>query len=196
MVNRYAPWRYILLILIIAIGAVYAAPNLYGEDPALQITHRVNLVDEGELNNIRSTLETEAIDFRSLELDGNNVLVRFDSEEAQLKAATQVREALYASDRRYSIALNLAPATPDWLTALSALPMYLGLDLRGGVHFLMEVDMESAIQKSLERAAGELRSFMREEKIRYKAVQATAKKVSIRFGTPEDRDAARLLLEE
>jgi preprotein translocase subunit SecD len=169
MVNRYAPWRYILLILIIAIGAVYAAPNLYGEDPALQITHRVNLVDEGELNNIRSTLETEAIDYRSLELDGNNVLVRFDSEEAQLKAATQVREALYASDRRYSIALNLAPATPEWLTALSALPMYLGLDLRGGVHFLMEVDMESAIEKSLERAAGELR---------------------------EDRDAAKLLLEE
>ena len=94
-------------------------------------------------------LETEAIDYRSLELDGNNVLVRFDSEEAQLKAATQVREALYASDRRYSIALNLAPATPEWLTALSALPMYLGLDLRGGVHFLMEVDMESAIEKSL-----------------------------------------------
>ena len=196
MVNRYAPWRYILLILIIAIGALYATPNLYGEDPALQITHRVNLVDEGELNNIRSTLETEAIDFRSLELDGNNVLVRFDSEEAQLKAATQLREALYASDRRYSIALNLAPATPEWLTALSALPMYLGLDLRGGVHFLMEVDMESAIEKSLERAAGELRSFMREEKIRYKAVQATAKKISVRFVSLEDRDAAKLLLEE
>jgi len=196
MVNRYAPWRYILLILIITIGIVYAAPNLYGEDPALQITHRVNLVDEGELNNIRSVLESESIGYRSIELDGDNILVRFDTEEAQLKAASQVRDALYASDRRYSIALNLAPATPGWLTALSALPMYLGLDLRGGVHFLMEVDMDSAIQKSLERAGNELRSFMREEKIRYKGVQASPKKISVRFSKAEDRDAARLLLEE
>ena len=196
MVNRYAPWRYILLILIITIGVVYAAPNLYGEDPALQITHRVNLVDQGELNNIKSVLESESIDYRSIELDGNNILVRFDTEERQLKAASQVRDALYASDRRYSIALNLAPATPGWLTALSALPMYLGLDLRGGVHFLMEVDMDSAIQKSLERAGNELRSFMREEKIRYKGVQASPQKISVRFSKAEDRDAARLLLEE
>ena len=113
MVNRYAPWRYILLILIIVIGVIYAAPNLYGEDPALQITHRVNLVDEGELNNVRSLLETAGIDYQSLEIDGENILVRFASEEAQLRAAIQVREALFASDRRYSIAINLAPATPD-----------------------------------------------------------------------------------
>jgi preprotein translocase subunit SecD len=107
-----------------------------------------------------------------------------------------VREALYASDRRYVIALNLAPATPEWLTSLNALPMYLGLDLRGGVHFLMEVDMESAVEKSLNRAAGELRSFMREEKIRYKAVQSSNQKIGIRFTSAEARDAARLLLED
>ncbi|MDH3634249.1 MAG: protein translocase subunit SecD [Gammaproteobacteria bacterium] len=196
MVNRYAPWRYILLILIIVIGAVYATPNLYGEDPALQISHRVNLVDKGELNNIKSLLDSESIGYRSIELDGNNILVRFDTEEAQLRAASQVRDALYASDRRYSIALNLAPATPDWLTALNALPMYLGLDLRGGVHFLMEVDMESAIEKSLQRAGDELRSFMREEKIRYKGVQASPQKISVRFSDQENRDAARLLLED
>jgi len=196
MVNRYAPWRYVLLLLIIAIGIIYATPNLYGEDPALQIAHRVNLADQRELDNIKSLLETEGIEYRSIELDGNNVLVRFASEGAQLKAATLVREALYATDRRYSIALNLAPATPEWLTSLNALPMYLGLDLRGGVHFLMEVDMESAIEKSLNRAAGELRSFMREEKIRYKAVQASSRKIAIRFTSAETRDAARLLLEE
>ena len=195
MVNRYAPWRYVLLILIIAIGVIYATPNLYGEDPSLQIAHRVNLVDQRELDNIKSLLETEGIEYRSIELDGNNVLVRFASEGEQLKAATLVREALYAIDRRYSIALNLAPATPEWLTSLNALPMYLGLDLRGGVHFLMEVDMESAIEKSLNRAAGEMRSFMREEKIRYKAVQASSRKVAIRFTSAETRDAARLLLE-
>ncbi len=196
MVNRYAPWRYILLILIITIGVIYATPNLYGEDPALQITHRVNLVDQGELNNIKSMLESEGIDYQSIELEGNNVLVRFASEDAQLKAATLVREALYSSDRRYVVALNLAPATPEWLTSLNALPMYLGLDLRGGVHFLMEVDMESAIEKSLNRAAGELRSFMREEKIRYKAVQSSKQKIGIRFTSAETRDAARLLLED
>ena len=196
MVNRYAPWRYLLLVLVVVIGAVYAAPNLYGEDPALQISHRVNLIDEGELENIRSLLDTEGVEYRSIELNGDNLLVRFDSEEQQLRAATQVREALYDVDRRYGIALNLAPATPDWLTALNALPMYLGLDLRGGVHFLMEVDMGSAIEKSLQRAAGEMRSFLREEKVRYKAVQTSAEEVSIRFDSAESRDQARLLLEE
>ncbi len=196
MVNRYAPWRYILLILIIAVGVVYATPNLYGEDPAVQITHRVNLVDEGELSRLRSLLDSENVDYQSIELDGANVLVRLASEEAQLKAAARIRELLDGIDKRYSVALNLAPATPDWLTAINALPMYLGLDLRGGVHFLMEVDMESAIEKSLERTAGELRSFMREEKIRYRAVQADAEKISIRFSDAASRDAARLVLEE
>ena len=196
MVNRYAPWRYVLLILIIVIGAVYSAPNLYGEDPAVQITHRINLVNDAELNNIKSLLETEGIAYRSIELDGGNILVRFASEGEQLKAASQIRDALFASDKRYGVALNLAPATPDWLTGLNALPMYLGLDLRGGVHFLMEVDMESAIEKSLNRAAGELRSFMREEKVRYKAVQSEKLKVRIRFTNVEARDAARLLLED
>ncbi len=196
MVNRYAPWRYILLILIIAVGVVYATPNLYGEDPAVQITHRVNLVDENELARIRSLLDSENVDYRSIELDGPNILVRLGSEEAQLRAAARIRELLDDIDKRYSVALNLAPATPDWLAAINALPMYLGLDLRGGVHFLMEVDMDSAIAKSLERTAGELRSFMREEKIRYRAVEADAGKISIRFGDAATRDAARLVLEE
>jgi len=196
MVNRYAPWRYILLLLVILMGAIYAAPNLYGEDPALQITHRVNLMDEAEVANIKSLFQNEGVEYRSIELDGNNILVRFASEEEQLRAATQIRDALYETDRRYSIALNLAPATPEWLTALSALPMYLGLDLRGGVHFLMEVDMGSAIEKSLERSAGEMRSFMREEKIRYKAVQSSASKIAVRFASVEARDNARLLLED
>jgi preprotein translocase subunit SecD len=196
MVNHYAPWRYVLLLLIVVIGALYAAPNLYGEDPALQISHRVNLIDQAEVANIKSLLENEGVDYRSIELDGNNILVRFASEEEQLRAATQVRDALFENDRRYTIALNLAPATPDWLTSLNALPMYLGLDLRGGVHFLMEVDMESAIEKSLERSAGEMRSFMREEKIRYKAVQASSNRINLRFASAEARDSAHLLLED
>jgi preprotein translocase subunit SecD len=196
MVNHYAPWRYVLLVVIIAIGALYATPNLYGEDPAVQISHRVNIIDENERDRIRNLLDTESIDYRSLDLEGSSILVRFDSEEAQLRAASEINEVLQRSDQRFGVALNLAPATPEWLTSLNALPMYLGLDLRGGVHFLMEVDMGSAIEKSLNRAAGELRSFMRESKIRYKAVQADTDKIAIRFSSAAARDAARATLEE
>ena len=196
MVNRYAPWKYLLLVLIVVIGAIYATPNLYGEDPALQISHRVNLMDQAELDNLKSLLDSERVDYRSVELDGSNLLIRFDSEEKQLRAAAQVRDALDATDKRYSIALNLAPATPEWLTNLNALPMYLGLDLRGGVHFLMEVDMQAAIEKSLERSAGEMRSFLREEKVRYKSVQASSDRISIRFASEEARESASLLLED
>ncbi len=196
MVNRYAPWRYILLILIIAIGVIYAAPNLYGEDPAVQISHRVNLVDEAELGQVRGLLDSESVAYRSIEIEGDNILVRFDSEDEQLRAASRIRDILDRVDKRYGVALNLAPATPEWLDSLNALPMYLGLDLRGGVHFLMEVDMEAAIEKSLERAGGELRTFLREEKVRYRAVQSDAEKISIRFTSSEDREEARQLLEE
>ncbi|MCZ6469912.1 MAG: protein translocase subunit SecD, partial [Gammaproteobacteria bacterium] len=181
MVNQYAPWKYILLSLIVLLGLLYATPNLYGEDPAVQISHRVNLVNEEELAYISDLLRNERINYRSIELGTGHLLIRFDSEEQQLRAVTQIRELLSDIDKRYGVALNLAPATPDWLSNLNALPMYLGLDLRGGVHFLMEVDMDSAIEKTLERLAGELRTFMRGEKIRYKAVQASNQNVSIRF---------------
>ncbi|MCZ6578009.1 MAG: protein translocase subunit SecD [Gammaproteobacteria bacterium] len=196
MVNQYAPWKYILLSLIVLLGLLYATPNLYGEDPAVQISHRVNLVNEEELAYISDLLRNERINYRSIELETGHLLIRFDSEEQQLRAVTQIRELLSDIDKRYGVALNLAPATPDWLSNLNALPMYLGLDLRGGVHFLMEVDMDSAIEKTLERLAGELRTFMRGEKIRYKAVQASNQNVSIRFASVTERDAARLKLEE
>jgi len=195
MVNYYAPWKYIGILLIILLGLVYATPNLYGEDPAVQISHRVNLIDEVELARISELLKSEGVDYRSIELKTGYLLIRFDSEELQLRAATQIREILADTDKRYGVALNLAPATPEWLTDLNALPMYLGLDLRGGVHFLMEVDMDSAVEKSMERSAGEIRSFMRGEKIRYKNVLASGNRISIRFNSATQRDAARLLLE-
>ncbi|MCH7881227.1 MAG: protein translocase subunit SecD [Proteobacteria bacterium] len=195
MVNHYPPWKNILLILVILIGVIYAAPNLYGEDPAVQISHRVNLVDERELNYISDLLRREGVIYRSIELEASNILIRFDSEEQQLKAVTQIREILEKVDKRYGVALNLAPATPDWLTSLNALPMHLGLDLRGGVHFLMEVDLESAIEKSLNRSADEFRAFMRGEKIRYKAVQINGQMIKVRFADAQMRDAAKLELE-
>jgi len=196
MVNYYPPWKYILLTLIVLSGLIYAAPNLYGEDPAVQISHRVNLIDEVELARVSDLLENEGIEYRSIELDTGFLLIRFDSGDQQLRAVTQIREILADIDKRYGVALNLAPATPEWLTNLNALPMYLGLDLRGGVHFLMEVDMDSAIEKSLERVAGEIRIFMRGEKIRYKSVQVVGEKISTRFNSVAARDEARLILED
>ncbi len=196
MINHYALWKYLLLILVICFGLIYAAPNLYGEDPAVQISHRVNLVGEDELKQISSLLENEKIAFQSISLETGNILIRFENTEQQLKAATKIGEILRKSDKRFGVALNLAPATPDWLTQLNALPMYLGLDLRGGVHFLMEVDMESAIKKSLQRSEGEIRSFMRGEKIRYKTVNTDDRSIKIRFAQADERDSARLKLED
>ena len=196
MVNQYAAWKYILLFLIILTGLIYAAPNLYGEDPAVQISHRVNLIDDAELARVSDLLNSEGVEYRSIELETGFLLIRFDSGDQQLKAVTQIREILENIDSRYGVALNLAPATPEWLTGLNALPMYLGLDLRGGVHFLMEVDMDSAIEKSLERVAGEIRIFMRGEKIRYKSVQVNGEKISTQFNSVAARDAGRLKLEE
>jgi len=196
MVNHYPLWKNILLIIVLLIGVIYAAPNLYGEDPAVQISHRVNLINQGELEHITSLLTAEGITYRSIELGDGFILVRFDSADLQLKAASQIKDVLNSEDKRYGVALNLAPAVPDWLSAFNALPMYLGLDLRGGVHFLMEVDMDSAIKKSLQRASSELRSYMRGEKIRYKTVQVEDDRISVRFEAVEKRDSALELLQE
>jgi len=194
--NHYPFWKYGLLLLALVLGVIYAAPNLYGEDPAVQISHRVNLVDDAELDNVRSLLQSEGVSFRSIELSTASILVRFDNAEQQIAAASQIREILQQRDKRYGVALNLAPATPEWLQSMNALPMYLGLDLRGGVHFLMEVDMDAAISKSFERMGTEVRTFLRKEKIRYQTVQHDAEGLHVRFAKAEIRDQARLLLEE
>jgi preprotein translocase subunit SecD len=195
MVNQYPAWKYLLLTIIVVFGVIYATPNLYGEDPAVQISHRVNLVNDSELSHIRDILVAEGIKFRSIEQNVTNFLVRFNDEDEQLKASSQIREALQKLDSRYSVAINLAPATPEWLAGLNALPMYLGLDLRGGVHFLMQVDMDSAVEKSLQRSESELKSFMRSEKIRYTSVQSNTTGIDLRFSNLAVRDAAKLNIE-
>lgn len=196
MINQYPLWKYLLLITAVVLGAIYAAPNLYGADPAVQVSHRVNLIDETELDNVKSLLKTQNISYKQISLETGYVLVRFDNTDEQLSAQSKLKDALEAIDRRYSVALNLAAATPDWLNAVNALPMYLGLDLRGGVHFLMEVDMDTAIEKSLERLNNEVRSFLRGEKIRYQSVTVKKLGLAIRFANAKARDAAKLTLEE
>jgi preprotein translocase subunit SecD len=170
--NRYPLWKNLLILSIIVLGAIYALPNLYGEYPALQIsTVRSAPLDAALEAKLRAALKEAQLEPLALERDARGLLVRLADTEAQLKANDAVAAAL-GSD--YVVALNLAPATPAWLQALGAKPMYLGLDLRGGVHFLMEVDMEAVVRMAEERFVSDLRSALREKKIRYKTIAREA----------------------
>ena len=167
--NQYPLWRYLMIAFVVAIGAIYAAPNLYGTDPALQISARRSApVDEALGARIEAALKAVNIEPVRVELADNRLLLRFENDQQRTQASTQLEESL--DDRQYVIALNLAPRTPDWLLALGGQPMYMGLDLRGGVHFLMQVDVDAVSKQSDERFVSELRAGLREEKIRYRSI--------------------------
>ncbi len=168
MLNQYPLWKYILLVVVLLFASIYALPNLYGEDPAVQISHRTKSLTEEDKLAVDQAISNKQITIKSSEVEQGRILVRFNDTETQLVAAEALKQAL---DKQYLIALNLAPATPDWLRALSADPMYLGLDLRGGVHFLMEVDMVAAIKRLEESLLSDIRSYLRDEKIRYRGVR-------------------------
>ena len=160
------------MALIIMISAVFALPNIYGKDPALDISPaRGAEVSELTQYQVEAALEEADIQAISMELGSNRLIIRFDNEETQLQAYTIIEESLGAP---YVVALNLAPATPAWLRTIGAEPMLLGLDLRGGVHFLMEVDMDAAIAKAEDRYVAEIRTLLREKKVRYKTITRRA----------------------
>ena len=178
MLNQYPLWKYILLVVVLLFASIFALPNLYGEDPAVQISHRTkSLIAEDKLA-IEQTIQSKDIILKSAELTQGRLLVRFNDTETQLIAAEALKEAL---GKQYLIALNLAPATPDWLRAINAAPMYLGLDLRGGVHFLMEVDMVAAVRRLEESLLTDIRSYLRDEKVRYRGVRRDDEGLHIRF---------------
>ncbi len=192
MINQYPLWKNLIIVVVLLLGVLYALPNIYGEDPALQITRaRAGELDTGMRGSVLATLETAGISYKSLESDDQQILVRFNDTDAQLRAVDYIKAAL---GNAYVVALNLAPATPEWLQSINALPMYLGLDLRGGVHFLMEVDMNAAAAKAIEGYAGDARTLLRKEKIRYSQISAEADGVRLMFRNPEDRDRADRLL--
>ena len=168
MLNQYPLWKYILLVVVLLFTSIYALPNLYGEDPAVQISHRTKSLTEEDKLAVEQAISKKQISIKSSEIEQGRILVRFNDTEIQLVAAEALKQTL---GKQYLIALNLAPATPDWLRALNAVPMYLGLDLRGGVHFLMEVDMVAAIKRLEESLLSDIRSYLREEKIRYRGVR-------------------------
>ncbi|NIG87503.1 protein translocase subunit SecD [Serratia symbiotica] len=189
MLNRYPLWKYLILIVVILIGLLYALPNLYGEDPALQITGaRGAAASETTLDQIRTVLEKDHIAGKSIALENGAILVRFNAPDVQLRA----REALMAElGDKFVVALNLAPATPSWLVMLGAEPMKLGLDLRGGVHFLMEVDMNTALGKLQEQTMDTLRSELREKGIPYASIRKLSNNgVEVRFRDDTTRDKA------
>ena len=192
--NRYPLWKYLLLLAALAVGVVYALPNLYGEDPALQISSTRGLVDERVRAEVERTLKEAGLPYKSVALEGERILVRLPDTETQLRARDLLARRL---GERYVVALHLAPATPAWLRAIGALPMYLGLDLRGGVHFLMEVDMEAAVRQALERYVDELRALLRSEKVRYLTISREGEAVKLRFRSAEARERAiRLIRKE
>ncbi|EPM9720650.1 protein translocase subunit SecD [Proteus mirabilis] len=189
MLNRYPLWKYLMLIFAILIGLLYALPNLYGEDPAVQITGaRGTAANEQTLDQVRSLLDKEKIEAKSIALENGAILARFSNPDIQLRA----REALLpALGDKFVVALNLAPATPKWLEAIGGEPMKLGLDLCGGVHFLMEVDMETALGKLQEQNVDSLRTLLRDEGIPYSSIRKTDNYgVEIRFRNADDRSKA------
>ena len=188
MSNQYPLWKYLLLVFVLIFSTIYALPNLYGEDPALQISGTRNAVlDDAAQDKLLKTFDEAGINRKSVEFDSGRLLIRFHDTEEQLKAVEYAKAAL---GTKYIIALNLAPATPDWQESFNALPMYLGLDLRGGVHFLMEVDVEAAIQKSIDTYTTGLRALLREARIRYSTIRSQKQGVFIVLRNAEDREKA------
>lgn len=195
MLNRYPLWKYLLIALVLAVAATYALPNIYPEDPAVQVSHTGGEVGRDAAARIRKLLgggddNGENLEYKAIEhTDDGQLLIRFRRPEDQLTAADRIQQAL---GYRYITALNLAPATPPWLSGLNATPMNLGLDLQGGVYFLLEVDSDAALRKALERYRDEVRNLLREERVRYRGVTESAGKLSLSvlFTDAAERDKA------
>jgi preprotein translocase subunit SecD len=194
MTNHYPLWKYLLVLVIVVVGFIYAVPNLYGEDPAVQVSPtRTTKVDAATQTKVQDQLKQASITYKSVSTDERGLLVRFKTDDAQLKAKDILKDAL---GNGYVVALNLAPTTPAWLRALSAEPMYLGLDLRGGVHFLMEVDMDAAVKQAEERYTSDLRTLLRDKKLRYITISRTNRGIELKFRSSAERDQANEIIHE
>ena len=186
--NRNPMWKNVLVIAVIFLGGFFAMPNLYDKDAAVQVSAgRYGKVDLTLMSKVELALKAQSVAYIGAELQGDRLLVRLADSTTQLKAKKILDETIKGD---YTIALNLASTTPSWLSGMGAEAMNLGLDLRGGVHFLMDVDMDAAIKKTLEGLASEFRGLLRDEKIRYKRIQTEADQVIIGFRNSEHRDMA------
>lgn len=194
--NTYPRWKYVLLLVTLVVGLIYALPNIYGEDPAVQISGvKGNVIDANTENQVQTTLKSNNFNFKSINIENeNDLLVRFNDTETQLKAKDLIKKDL---GENYSVALNLAPVTPRWLQLLGAHPMKLGLDLRGGVHFLLEVDVDSVIARRMESFYLEVPKILREAKVHYKKLDRTSgTQFQVVFDTEKERSEAEKAFEQ
>jgi preprotein translocase subunit SecD len=189
--NRYAAWKYVVILIALLVGSLYTLPNFFGESPAVQVSAAKSSVkiDSDTLTRVQEALKGASITAEAIALEGASVKARFTSPEEQLKAKDAIQKALVPepANAGYVVALNLLSRSPAWLTALSAVPMYLGLDLRGGVHFMLQVDMQAALTKKAESLSGDIRTVLREKNVRHSGISRNGQQIDIRF-----RDAATL----
>ncbi|SDH35396.1 protein translocase subunit SecD [Propionivibrio dicarboxylicus] len=198
--NRYPLWKYVIVAFALLTGFIYTLPNFFGESPAVQVSSGKATIktDLKTLERVEMALKGASVDTNGLFLDTNGVKVRLKDTDTQLKARDILEKQFNpdASDPQYVVALNLLSSSPQWLTNLHALPMYLGLDLRGGVHFLLQVDMKGAVTKRLDSLSADLRSLMRDKTIRHGGINREGERIVIRFRDTDTRIKARNILED
>lgn len=188
MLNKYPLWKNLLILLVTVLGFVYSIPNLYEDDEAILLTNESFELTESDVNIATTALEAAQVNFFGMQLNDGNMIVRVETVDDQLRAKTALEEA-FTSD--YIVALNLAPTTPGWMQSIGAKKMARGLDLQGGVHFLMEVDMDAAIERRMQDNLSAVRSILREERIRSRAQIADNNRLEVAFNSSEDRSRAR-----
>ena len=198
--NRYAVWKYLVILIAVLLGSVYTLPNFFGEAPAVQVSPgRTSVkVDLDTQSKVEEALKTAGLSASMLTLENNSLKARFESTDQQLKAKDAIQQALnpQADSPSYIVALNLIARTPAWLSSLRAAPMYLGLDLRGGVHFMLQVDMQAALTKKAEALAGDLRTAMREKNIRHAGISRNGQAIEIIFKDQTSADATAALIRD
>ena len=198
--NRYPIWKYVIIVIMLLLGTIYSLPNLYGEAPAVQVSPGKATVklDNASLSKVESLLQAEGLQASMIQMEGHSIKARFDDTTAQLKARDVLEKAFNPNpaEPNYVVALNLLPRTPAWLQALHANPMYLGLDLRGGVHFLLQADMAGALTKKADVYASDLRMALRDKNIRHGGITRNGQSIEIRVRDAATLQAAQNLLQD
>ena len=196
--NRYPVWKYAILVIVLLVGVLYTLPNFFGEAPAVQVSSAKATikVDTAVQQRVEEALKAAGVTPDFVALEGNSVRARFDTPDTQLKAKDAIQKALVpdANDPSYIVALNLVSRSPLWLKALHANPMYLGLDLRGGVHFMLQVDMQAALTKKAESYAGDIRTALRDKNIRHGGISRDGQSIDIKVRDEATATAARNLI--
>lgn len=198
--NRYPVWKYVVILIALVVGFVYALPNFFGESPAVQVSSVKPLVkvDTGTLSQVEAALKAGGIAADLVTLEAGSIKVRLANTDAQLKAKDAIQKALVpdAANPGYVVALNLLSRSPAWLTGLHASPMYLGLDLRGGVHFMLQVDMQAALTKRAESLSGDVRTSLREKNIRHSGITRNAQTIEVRFRDTATMESAKAVFQD